>query len=422
MQKENLKKILQKIPNSPGVYLMKDKEGKVIYIGKSSFLLNRIRSYFSSCLNLKNLILINQVADIEVIPVVSESEALILENRLIKEYQPKYNINLKDGKSYPLVKITKEQFPSIQIVREEKRDNSLYFGPFTNVKLLKKLVLFLRKYYPIRNCKKKIGKTYKKVCTQYYIGRCSGPCEGKISEEEYKKIVDGVISFFEGKYKIFEKKLKGWLKQCIEKWDFEEAQKIKERLFLLHKIEEKFSLRQEENLISYGKENVLYQILKIFKLNKVPNLIEGYDISNIGGSFATGSKVSFKGGLPWKDGYRRYKIKTVKGIDDYNMLKEIMLRRFDSEKEREEIPDLILIDGGKGQLNAVIEIIKKYKLDIPVIAIAKQKEEIYIPNKKDPISLPPNSPILHLFQAIRDEAHRFAIKYHKFLRKESIKK
>ena len=417
MMERKLKEKLEKIPDTPGVYIMKDEKGQVIYVGKASSLSKRVKSYFTASSNLKNLVLTPQIKDIEVIPVYSESEALLLENRLIKEYQPKYNVNLKDGKSYPLVKITNEKFPSIQIVRKEKKDDGIYFGPFTNVKLLKKLVRFLRRYFPIRNCKKKMDKI-SNVCTQYHIGLCSGPCAGKIGEEEYSKLVEGIISFFEGKYAQFEKKLKKWMEEAIERWDFETAQKLKERLFLLQKMKEKFPVREEEELVSYGKENVLANLAEILNLPKIPNLIEGYDISNIGGDMAAGSKVAFKGGIPYKEGYRKFRIKTVDGIDDYGMLREVIRRRFDSEEERKEIPDLILVDGGKGQLNAVYQVLKELKLDIPVISLAKRREEIYTLWSDKPIILPQDSPVLHLLQRVRNEAHRFAIKYHKLLRRK----
>ena len=397
---------------------MKDSRGEVIYVGKASSLCKRVKSYFRSGTNLKNLILSSRITDVEVIPVSSEAESLLLENKFIKEYQPKYNIDLKDGKSYPLIKITKEKFPSIRVVREERSDKVLYFGPFTDAGLLRKIVKFLREYYPVRNCSKKLDNPSGRVCTQYYIGKCSGPCEGKISQKEYGKIVEGVISFFEGKHRQFEKKLRKWLEEAISRWDFEEAQRIKERLFLLGKMEDKFSVRDEKELVSYGKENVLTKLGEMLNLKKIPNLIEGYDISNLGGTLATGSKVSFKGGFPFKDGYRRFQIKSVNGIDDYQMLREVIIRRFNSEKKRKEIPDLILIDGGKGQLNAVLEVIKKLNLDIPVISLAKQKEEIYISDRKNPISLPDDSPVLHLLQRLRNEAHRFAVGYHRILRRK----
>ncbi|MGC8977106.1 MAG: excinuclease ABC subunit UvrC [Candidatus Ratteibacteria bacterium] len=418
---EKIKSKLKKLPDSPGVYLMKDKGGNIIYVGKASSLKKRISSYFSPTgNNTKVLVLSEKIYDFEVIPVASEAEALILENQLIKKYQPKYNINLKDDKSYPFLKITKEDFPSVQIVREEKQKNAIYFGPFTNKKLLKETVRFLRKFYPVRNCKKDIYSGKIRLCIQYHIGRCSGPCENKISKEEYQKLVEGFIAFFEGKYKEFEKKLKIWMMEEIKKLNFEEADKIKKRLFLLSEMTKKFPLREEDELYRYGEENVLFNLSKILNLNKIPNLIEGYDISNISGNLAVGSKVAFVGGIPYKDGYRRYKIKTVNKIDDYKMLEEILVRRFDSEDERKEIPDLILIDGGKGHLGIAISVLKRYNLKIPIISIAKKEEKIFVDWKDEPIILPTNCPELQLLQRIRNEAHRFAITYHRKIREKNL--
>ncbi|HOK56430.1 MAG TPA: excinuclease ABC subunit UvrC [bacterium] len=419
---QKIKLKLKTLPDSPGVYLMKDKEGNVIYVGKASSLLKRVRSYFSpSGNNTKILALAEKIYDFEVIPVISEAEGLILENQLIKKYKPKYNTNLKDDKSYPLLKITKEEFPSVQIVREKKTDKAIYFGPFTNKKLLKETVRFLRKFYPVRNCKKNVSTGKVKLCIQYHIGRCSGPCENKIKKEEYQKLVEGIIAFFEGKYKEFEKKLKKWMLEEIKKLNFEEADKIKKRLFLLNEMAEKFPVREEEELYRYSEENILFNLSKILKLSKIPNLIEGYDISNISGDFAVGSKVSFIAGIPYKDGYRRYKIKTVEGIDDYKMLEEVLIRRFDTEEEKKQIPDLILVDGGKGQLGVAVSVLKRYNLKIPVISLAKREEKIFVEWSEEGIILPISSPELQLLQRIRDEAHRFAISYHRKIRSKNFK-
>ncbi|HOV21884.1 MAG TPA: excinuclease ABC subunit UvrC [bacterium] len=421
MEKQ-IKNKLKKIPDCPGVYIMKNKNGEIIYVGKAVCLSKRIKSYFnSSGNNTKVLVLSEQINDFEVIPVASEAEALILENQLIKKYQPKYNINLKDGKSYPLLKITNEKFPSVYMVREKRDNNSTYLGPFTNTKLLKDTVMFIRKFYPLRNCKKNIYSGKTKLCTQFYIGLCSGPCENKISKEEYEKILEGFISFFKGEYKKFEKKLKMWMDEAIKKLDFEQAEKLKQRIFLLEKIKEKFPLRDEQALLSYGDENTHFSLSKILGLKKIPYCIEGYDISNISGQLAVGSKVSFKGGIPDRSEYRKFKIKMVEGIDDYKMLQEIIERRFNSEEERKHLPDLILIDGGKGQLNMVAEKLKEIKIDVPVISIAKKFEEIYTLNKNHPIKLPDDSPELNLLKEIRNEAHRFAVSYHRKLRNRNFK-
>ncbi|HOL22965.1 MAG TPA: GIY-YIG nuclease family protein, partial [bacterium] len=204
MERRERQKKLDSVPNIPGVYLMKDRDGVIIYVGKAISLKKRLASYFYGTeTSPKNLSLLSDIHDFEFIPVASEAEALILENALIKKYQPRYNVNLKDDKSYPFVKITRDRFPSIRVVREIQDGRSIYFGPFTNVDLIKRVIKFIRRYYPVRNCRYNLEKKKVHLCTQYYIGRCAGPCEGKIADSEYNKLVRGIISFFEGNYEKF---------------------------------------------------------------------------------------------------------------------------------------------------------------------------------------------------------------------------
>ncbi|MGI6596099.1 MAG: excinuclease ABC subunit UvrC [Elusimicrobia bacterium] len=421
----NRRKVLKKLnntPNFPGVYLMKDSKGKVIYVGKAISLKKRITSYFSkSESNIKNLSLISEIDDFEFVPVASEAEALILENIFIKKNQPKYNISLKDDKSYPFVKITDERYPSIRVVRETQDEKSLYFGPFTNVALIKNVIRFIRRYYPVRSCKYNLEKGRVRLCTQYHIKRCAGPCEGEISVAEYNKLVKGIISFLKGNYQQFTRKLEKQMVEAGEKLEFEKAEEIKKRLFMLDEMKKRFPLRDEKTLFTYGESNVLVNLQSLLYLKSIPYYIEGYDVSNIQGDSATGSGVSFKGGVPDKDNYRRYKIKSVKGIDDCRMLEEILLRRFDSEKERREMPDLILVDGGKAQLNTAIRVFARMGVDISVISLAERDEEVYISGEKEPLRLRKDSPELHLLQAVRDEAHRFAVSYHRKLRRKKIR-
>ncbi|MCX8082647.1 MAG: excinuclease ABC subunit UvrC [bacterium] len=421
-KRKRIQKKLADVPDIPGVYLMKDKGGEVIYVGKAVSLRKRITSYFyRTDTSPKNISLISNIYDFEFIPVASEAEALILEDNLIKKYHPKYNVNLKDDKSYPYVKITEEKFPSIKIVREENDGVSRYFGPFTKVELLKSILKFIRRYYPVRNCRYNLEKKKIRLCTQYYIRRCSGPCEGKISEGEYKKLIEGIKSFFEGNYQDFIKKLKREMKQAIEKLEFEKAEEIKRRIFMLDEMKKRFPLRDEKALFSYGESNVLLRLKEILHLENLPYHIEGYDISNIQGDSATGCKVSFKGGVPDKENYRRYRIKTVKGIDDCKMLEEVLTRRFDTPEERKEMPSLILIDGGKAQLNTALKVLEQMNINIPVISLAKREEDIYIKGFKKPLHLDKTLPEMHLLQSIRDEAHRFAIAYHRKLRSKGIR-
>lgn len=416
MNNQKLKEKIRKVPDAPGVYLFKNKVGKVIYVGKSSRLRSRINSYFTSPDEYRKATLIDEIEDIEIIPVASEGEALLLENSLIKKHQPEYNVELKDDKSFPWLKITNEPFPSVQIIREKKNEYDEYFGPFTDVKGLKQVLRFIRKYYPVRTCKRKIVEGKKsKPCTFFFAKRCCGVCTGNISQQEYKKIVDGIRAFFSGKYKTYCRELKKQLKQAIKNWDFENAKLISERINLIEKMAERLPWRNEDELLLYRKENVLPSLAEKLGLKKIPSVIEGYDISHLSGSNATGSRVVFKGGIPSKDDYRKFRIKTISGVDDFKMLREVIKRRF-TDSSLGEKPDLILIDGGKGQLNEVVDELRSLKIDLPVIALAKKEEVVYSSLNPQPIILPENSKELHLLQNIRDEAHRFARSYHLNLR------
>ncbi len=415
-KRKNLLEKLSKTPDIPGVYLMKGRDGSVIYTGKALSLKRRISSYFQEGKNdIKNLALSDRIEDFDFIPVASEAEALILENNLIKKYRPKYNVNLKDDKSYPFVKITAEKYPTLRIVREKKDDRSRYFGPFTNIEFLRGIIKFVRRYYPVRNCRYDLRKKVR-LCTQYHIGRCSAPCAGRISRKEYRGIVRGITAFFEGDYRKFIKILKKQLSVAIRNLEFERAQEIKKRLFMLEEMEKRFPIRDEKTLLSYSESNVLPNLKEILKLDRIPYHIEGYDVSNISGIYSTASRISFKGGVKDTRNYRKYRIILRHGIDDCGMLMEVLARRFGPDEDEKKFPDLILVDGGKGQLNTAVRALKNRGIDIPVISLAKRNEEIYRSGVAGIIRLSDDSPELHLLQAVRDEAHRFALCYHRNLR------
>jgi len=409
----NLPKLLNRLPDAPGVYLFKDVGGTVIYAGKSASLRKRVRSYFRASHNLKVLLLAGEVRDIEVIPVASEPEALILENRCIKEYRPKYNVDLKDGKSYPLVTITSDAFPAVRIVREEK-GNARYFGPFSDVGLVREITRFLRRHYRVRSCGVHLFRRGR-VCCEYHIGRCSGPCAGRITKEEYRRDVGGIIAFFEGRDAAFKKRLVRRRDEASAHLDFERAAGLQQKIDLLGLARKRFAVRNEEQLVSYGRENALNRLAEILSLPGIPSLIEGYDVSNIGGTMGTASRVSFRGGSPEKNGYRHFRIRNAAEGDDYAMLKEALLRRFSHGTDGDLLPDLLLVDGGKGQLNAALEAAREADVNVPMISLAKKNEEIFLPGKKDPLVLPRDSAALRLLQRIRDEAHRFARSYHVYL-------
>ncbi len=420
------KEKIKDFPDSPGVYLMKDATGKIIYIGKALSLKKRVRSYFQRSRNRdpKTNMLLSNIRDVGFIKTKTEAQALILEAGLIKKHFPKYNVELRDDKSYPFVKITKESFPTVTIVRPRKKDNAQYFGPYTSVGLLREALKVIRRVFPYSNCKiskrKKACPTEgqpafalagRRACLDYHLGLCPGVCIGKVKAKEYQKNIQNIRMILQGRQTELLDKLYKEMKLSSNEKRFEDAAKIRDQ------IEALASLYFAAKPRSYLEAS---QVLKgNLKLPRAPRRIEAFDISNISGKEAVGSLVSFFKGSPDKNNYRRFRIKTVFSPDDYKMLSEIVFRRYlRLKKENKRMPDLVVIDGGKGQLSAVKNELAKLSVSLPVIAIAKKNEEIFLPDKKEPIKLPFDSAALQLIQRVRDEAHRFALKYHRLLRRQ----
>lgn len=519
----------ENLPKKPGVYIMRDANDEIIYIGKAKNLINRVRSYFREKLDRpKTQILMSHFDSLEYIVTNSEKEALILEATLIKKHRPRYNVQLKDDKRYPYVKITNEKYPRLIITRNITK-NGIYYGPFTDVTSVKKTVKFLKSLFKIRTCRNMDGP-----CLNSQIDLCYAPCSGEISKEEYDEIINKIDLFFQGKYSVIVKNLKKEMAEAAENEQFEKAAVLRDQITSIEEIMEKqfvdlvdddldqdviaiapndnevvviimpirngkivgrddflmsgsqyesnseilFAFIQQyygfnrhipkqillnepiddtelleewlsdlrgnkvyikvpmkgvklrlvnmaqknAEIIKHQKkamENSLIELKKYLKLDKLPRIIEGYDISNISGKFAVGSKVSFKDAKPNKKKYKRFKIETP-GPNDFAMMKELLTRRLKMIDTDEE-PDLIVIDGGKGQLGRACEVLDELNLaHIPIIGLAKEFEEIYIPNSKRPIIIPKNNKALHLLQQVRDESHRFAITYHRKLRSDNI--
>lgn len=519
----------ENLPKKPGVYIMRDANDEIIYIGKAKNLINRVRSYFREKLDRpKTQILMSHFDSLEYIVTNSEKEALILEATLIKKHRPRYNVQLKDDKRYPYVKITNEKYPRLIITRNITK-NGIYYGPFTDVTSVKKTVKFLKSLFKIRTCRNMDGP-----CLNSQIDLCYAPCSGEISKEEYDEIINKIDLFFQGKYSVIVKNLKKEMAEAAENEQFEKAAVLRDQITSIEEIMEKqfvdlvdddldqdviaiapndnevvviimpirngkivgrddflmsgsqyesnseilFAFIQQyygfnrhipkqillnepiddtelleewlsdlrgnkvyikvpmkgvklrlvnmpqknAEIIKHQKkamENSLIELKKYLKLDKLPRIIEGYDISNISGKFAVGSKVSFKDAKPNKKKYKRFKIETP-GPNDFAMMKELLTRRLKMIDTDEE-PDLIVIDGGKGQLGMACEVLDELNLaHIPIIGLAKEFEEIYIPNSKRPIIIPKNNKALHLLQQVRDESHRFAINYHRKLRSDNI--
>jgi len=522
---------LKDIPELPGVYHFRD-EKEILYIGKAKNLKKRIKSYFTGKNSIKESRIIGQAKFLDYTATSNELEALILEENEIKEHQPKYNVRLKDDKRYPYIKITiKDEYPTVFYTRKIEDDGSLYFGPYADVKAVKKALKTVITVFPLRTCRRK--NLPDKVCLQYYINRCIGPCTGRIGKDEYRELIGEVIDFLQGKTKKLEKIIHEKMKQSAGKLNFEMAAVYRNQLMSLRDLTkkqrmvlkdrksrdvigisikagmacifvfqiregkiintERYILRSNEDVpqgeyiqrfllwkylkISYipgeilipleiadkglleqllsskikipkrgdlkklkemamknaelelereffyparGLKSSLVELQNILFLEKIPIRIEGFDISNISGSDSVGSCVVFVNGFPVKEKYRRFKIKSVIGINDPAMIGEIIARRIKRLIAEGDIPDLILIDGGKAQLNAAIKAMEKVtSLRIPVIALAKRAEEIYLPSGEI-ISLPLRSNALRLLINIRNEAHSFALNYHKKLRRKKL--
>ncbi len=412
MEKIKLKNKIDALPGVPGVYIFKDSQENVLYVGKAKSLKKRVKSYFNRFLSDKTQAMVSKIVDIEYTLTPSESQAQLLEASLIKDKQPPYNVSLKDDKSFPLIRITAEEFPIVSICRRKslkKEDKSLYFGPYTNAKLLRQAFKVMRQIFGLRSCKKML----KTSCLYYRLRLCPAPCIGKIDKEAYQEIIQDIELFLDSRYKELLGKLAQRMKRAAEEKRFEDAAKIRDKINALSVIgQAKVAPRSQKDL---------EDLKELAQLNKLPLRIEAFDISDISGKEATGSMVSFYKAFPDKNNYRHFRIKTVEKIDDYGMLKEIIKRRYSRIiRENLSLPDLILIDGGRSHLLAAEKELKKLGLNIPLVSIAKDKENIYIQNKKNPLKLNQDTPALNLIRRIRDEAHRFAIKYHHLLRRKRI--
>ena len=511
---------IDRIPNNSGCYLFKDKNDKVIYVGKAKNLKKRVRNYNrKNDLDIKTKSLVDNTVNVDYILTDNEIEALILENNLIKKYQPKYNIDLKDAKNYAYIKLTDEKYPRLLIARN-KKGKGKFFGPFISAKERDYILYFLRRTFKIRTCK----RIPKKVCLRYHINLCNAPCINKISVDEYDESIKKIKMVLSGKSKDLIKQLNEKLQTNVKNLKYEQALKIRNEINALEKINERQNMQRQkkydEDIINYKtKDNRVYLLLfHIYKgtlnnknefvfdynedffdefviqyysenpipkelviprkisdsiisflhtkkgenvvvnyplkgekkqlldlveknidktffigedktkslklklnLSKIPKIIECFDISHLSGTMIVGSMVQFVEGKANKNNYRRFRIRSVDKIDDYEAIAEIVRRRYVRlKKEKTNFPDLIVIDGGKGQLNSALKELKSLNLDIPIISIAKHFEEIYTPKHIKPIMLDKKDYSLQYIQEIRDEAHRFAINYNKLLRRKEL--
>ena len=540
---------LKALPAKPGVYLFKDKEGKVIYVGKAANLNSRVRSYFGAPSNLSSKIqrLVSKIQDFEFVVTNSEQEALILECNMIKKYTPRYNVRLKDNKTFPYLKINvNEDWPGVYITRRVQKDGARYFGPFASAGSVRKTLRLIKTIFPFRSCSKRIEGKDKRPCLDYYIRRCLGPCIGAVEKQEYHDVITQVILFLQGKQELILRELNTKMKAAAQQLQFERAALLRDQIKAIEKVIEgqriAITLQGEKDVIGLAQnekqayvelffirnnkligqdhfimegiqgespgqimtsfvkqyyasasyipplillqhpvdepavlsewleqqrgnkvelqvprrgakkklvdtvaENAaqglqlaqakemkvavissgLQELKNRLRLPKMPRRIECYDVSNIQGALAVGSMVVLEKGWPKPAHYRRFRIKTVAGADDYAMIQETLRRRFKrgltGEGTWAVIPDLVLIDGGKGQLNAALEVRQELGLNsIPMVSLAKENEEVFIPGDPQPVYIAKDSPALHILQRARDEAHRFAISYHRRLRRKEV--
>ncbi len=448
---EDLVTQLNNIPKLPGVYFMRDNTGKIVYIGKAKNLASRIKSYFVKNEDYRLIsMMVYNITNIDYIVCGSEKEALLLEQKFIKELQPQYNIIWRDDKSYLMLMIDlNDPFPRINFIRykeyislKQKPKNILFFGPYPSAKQIKSVLKVVLKIFKIRRCKhdstKFFDQKYKKnflSCIYYQTKQCVAPCiyasdanKRKEIKETYDKLIRNVILFLQGKNKKLVEQLKKQIEFYSKQLKFEQAIVIRDTLKYISNIFSRCIIKEikEEDIVNYTlqKIDVLKRIKEKFNLNTLPVIIEAIDISTFYGVGSCGSVVRFVNGEPDKTQYRRYKIKTLpeQQIDDYTMMKEVVERRYKRLlEEKKQLPNLIIIDGGKGQLNTAYAVLKEYKIEdkIDIISIAKNEELVYTVSSQEPIKLT-TSQEDNLLKYIRDEAHRFAIKYNRILLKKRL--
>jgi excinuclease ABC subunit C len=421
---------VKQFPTAPGIYLMKDAQGRVIYVGKAKNLRNRAGSYFHKAAADDKRICdwIAEVADVEFLIADSEVDAMLMEARLIKDIQPQYNRDLKDDKSFPYLQITtSEDFPRVNFTREPLDRGVKLYGPFPRAKTLRGAIQVLQRVFKFRTCSLDIEEgdprwRWFRPCLLHSIHQCTAPCNVRIDKESYRSDIRRLQLFLDGKKDVLLKEMNEEMREASKALLFEKAARLRDEIKALGAI----SLRG--NLAQHAQPEVFYVdprkglkgLKKILKLDSIPRTIDGVDIAHLGGNEMVGSLVTFIDGLPFKPGYRRYQIKTVAGIDDFASIREIVTRRIKGLQERDEpFPDIWLIDGGKGQLSSALAAFETLKVVPPtVIALAKREEEIYVQGRSDPIVLSRRSFALRLLQYVRDEAHRFAQHYHHMLRKK----
>lgn len=423
----------KQLPKAPGVYLMKDDKGRVIYVGKSASLRDRVASYFQAGTKLehKKAGLLEQVVDFEILQTETEVEALLAENRLIKDIQPRYNARLLDDKTFPYLMITTgDDFPGVFVTRVPQTQGAKLYGPFTSVGALKEAVTLLQKAFKFRTCHLEISESddrrrFFRPCLLYPIKQCTAPCAAKISKQTYSEDIARLIKFLDGGKKTILRDLEKEMIEASKDLNFERAARLRDEIKALNALGARARKGDQEywqpEAFVHDPKQGLIDLQQSLGLAEAPRIIEGIDIAHLQGGEMVGSKVCFIDGVPFKDGYRRYKIKHEQGNNDYLSIQEVVSRRYREAGQSNELyPDVILIDGGLGQLHAALDVFKTMEVKPPmVISLAKKEELVFTQAKSEPIRLARNHLGLKLLQYIRDESHRFAQHYHHILRRKA---
>ena len=429
MTPRKIKRLLKSLPETPGVYFMKDAKGRVLYIGKAKNLRNRVSTYFSESYGDPRIrAMVAKVADVEVLEAPSEVDALLMEARLIKDVQPRYNDRLKDDKSFTMLAISgHDDFPKVWTVHETDDVVGERYGPFTNAGELRDAVRVLQKIFRFATCEIEMREDDQKrrhfrPCLLYAIRRCTAPCADRVSRERYGADIDALRKFLTGGREPLVAEIRGRMKAASKRLEFERAAELRDQIKALDGLSKKSGMDYlEGDITPMDPRQGLTELAEILGLKAPPRTIEGVDIAHIQGAESVGSLVSFVDGIPFKTGYRKYRIKSVKGIDDTAMIREVVRRRFRRlEQEGRVFPDVLLIDGGVGQLNSAHAALEDLGVEAPIVlSLAKEEETLYRSGKAL-AGVEKSSPALRLMMYVRDEAHRFAQHYHHVLRRKAV--
>ncbi len=424
---------IKEFPQAPGVYLMKDADQRVLYVGKAKSLRERVASYFQPGADLltsrgpKIVELAEKVTDVSVLECETEVDAILQESRLIKDIQPPYNSRQMDDKTFPYLEITsRDDFPGVYVTRQPRK-NSKLFGPFTSAGDLRRVVQILQRVFRFRTCKLEIHfdddkRRFFRPCILFDIKQCTGPCADRIDKESYRRDIKRFQRFLESKRSVVLKQLQQEMDQFSAAQNYEQAARCRDEISALKSLADRGRVDEhvQPELFQIDPGQGLEKLEQLLNCPNEIRIIEGVDIAHIQGSEAVGALVCFIDGRPFKQGYRRFRIREVSGIDDYAMIAEVLRRRYHRAGKSEEIfPDLILIDGGLGQLNAARDAFRQMPCKPPILmSLAKKEETLFLLGESDPISLKRHDPALRLLQSVRDESHRFAQHYFNILRQK----